>query len=184
MEYFRLLEDMHYPNMWYLGDIINDDNNWKYSTPENDINSSDELEIEVYQDGVEKDFSLAGYAGVPVVSEKIKESLIEFDEIQFIPVKIVGKNVYCDYFILYTKYEIECVDEDKSEYKKFQVNDIVRPDKVGQFRAFFKLVIDTEKIDDVDIFRLRRCNVVIIVSKKIKDVFEKLNLTGATFLKV
>ncbi|WP_447971890.1 imm11 family protein [Nitrospira sp. M1] len=67
------------------------------------------------------------------------------------------------------KKSVDCVDENKSEFQKFEQNDPVRPDKAGEYRAFMKLRLDANKIVDVAIFRLAKFETAIIINEHIKS---------------
>ncbi len=59
MKYYRLKDDIEYPNRWYLGDILDVDG-WELlsSVPKID----NKLDVELYQDGDEMDFTLSDKA--------------------------------------------------------------------------------------------------------------------------
>ncbi|NOH29415.1 imm11 family protein [Vibrio mediterranei] len=175
MKYFELNDDINFPNRWYLGDISEVDN-WELSTsiPQGSAN----LKIELVRDGDEMDFTITEAYGVPIVSLKVREALNGIQGIAFIPVQVLGKKCTTEYFILVTSNIVECVDEENSEFQKFDKNDPVRPDKAGEYRAFMKLRLDARKIVDIDIFRLMKFEVAVIVSEQVKERLESVSTTG------
>ncbi|MPV86499.1 imm11 family protein [Ostreibacterium oceani] len=175
MKYFELNDDINFPNRWYLGDISEVDN-WELSTsiPEGTVS----LNIEIVRNGEEMDFTFTEAYGVPVVSLKVKEALDGIQGINFIPLQVLGRQCSTKYFVLVTNEIVECVDEANSEFQKFEENDPVRPDKAGEYRAFMKLRLDASKIVGIDIFRLMKFEVAVIVSERVKQRLESVSTTG------
>lgn len=174
MIYYRLKDNVEYPNRWYLGDIL-DVNNWDLASDVPEIDR--ELEIELYQDGEEMDFTLSEVYGIPVVSRKVKKELECYSEVRFIPLLLEGVESG-QYFAMVTKSVVECVDEESSEFQKFEINDPVRPDKAGDYRAFMVLRLNQNNIGDVNIFRLKKFETAIIVSERVRNKLEAIGVTG------
>lgn len=175
MKYFKLNDDISFPNRWYLGDVSKVDN-WELATsiPEDTVS----LKIEVVRDGEEMDFTLTEAYGVPIVSLKVKDALDGMLGITFIPVQVQGKQCSTEYFVLVTSEIVECVDEANSKFQMFEENDPVRPDKAGEYRAFMKLRLDVRKIIGIDIFRLMKFEVAIVISERVKERLESVGTTG------
>ena len=85
MKYYRLKDNINFPKRWYLGEILGVDN-WQLisSVPE----QKNELNLTLYQDGEEMDFTQTEVYGVPIVSEKVKNELSCIYGIKFIPVNL------------------------------------------------------------------------------------------------
>ena len=80
-----------------------------------------------------------------------------------------------------------CVDEDKSDYERSEQKYGAEATKRGFlsiYPAFYKLIIDPSRTDNLDIFRLGGCSTYIIVSERFKSAFEAAGVTGATFTDV
>jgi len=60
-------------------------------------------------------------------------------------------------------------------------NDTVRPDLAGDYSGLYEMNLDTEKISGVDVFRLKKFEVAIIVSQRAR---EKLEIGGAMAMKL
>lgn len=178
MSFYRLKDDVRYSNRWYLGEVVGFDN-WDLlkSPPEDSV----ALEIELFRDGDEMDFTLSECYGVPVVSEKIKEQLEVCSGVNFVPIRIKGKKCNSKYYALVVPSVIECVDEGRSSFQKFEVNDPVRPDKAGEYRAFTTLRLDSKKIKGIDFFRVKGFEVAIIVSENIKSKLDRISATGLSY---
>lgn len=187
MKYYLLRSDMFNTGKWTLGDVHNVDN-WLFSDPTPYFMEPGEYTIDVFQDGEELDYNESAAFGVPVLSIKAKNALIGLPEVDepyyhvvLEPVKIENKQVDQDYFVMIIETQIDCVDEERSEFQKYEENDPVRPDKAGQYRGFFNLVIDPSKTGDHHIFRLKNHLGSIIVSEEVKRRFEDAGVTGAVF---
>ncbi|TVT49873.1 MAG: hypothetical protein FHK82_16860 [Sedimenticola thiotaurini] len=187
MRYFLLHTDTFYPNKWVLGDVRHVDN-WSLTNPTPYFMEPGTYTIDVYQDGEELDYNENAAYAVPVLSRKARDSLIGLPEIDepyhhvvLEPLIIEGRGVAQDYFVMIIETQVDCVDEVRSEFQKYQVNDPVRPDRAGEYRSFFNLVIDPTKIGDHHIFRLKRHLGSVIVSEEVKRRFEEAGVKGAVF---
>lgn len=180
MNYYRLTDDVQYAGRWLLGDVLDVDN-WMLVS-QGGIAGPKEIELCHY--GVELDFTFSEVYGVPIVSDKVKNILIGLPGLEFISVSIVSPISSKDFYIAVVSKLVDCVDETKSEFRKFEVNDPVRPDKAGQYRGFMRLTLDPSKIAGVDIFRVAKFQVAIVVSETIKKSFESVGVTGLGFEQV
>jgi hypothetical protein len=180
MNYYRLLTDMYFPNRWYLGKIYGIDN-WMFDMRPRDVPLEMQHMIQLEPDGAEMDYTSASPYGVSVVSQTIKNLLHDIPDVAFMPLKIEGKVTAKSYYALVVYPHLDCVDEQKSDFKKFLPNDSVRPDRAGDYNGFFKLVIDPKKAEGHDIFRIARSGVELIISQKIKDRFDAAGVTGVIY---
>ena len=116
----------------------------------------------------------------------IKLILVSFneEEIQFIPIKINGNLIIDSYYLAVTKKGVDCVDESKSLFDKWKEDDSVRPDKAGEYKTIYKLMIDPEKIQGAHFFRIKKYDVAIIISEKLKHKMEEKHIKGIKFKKV
>ena len=187
MKYYLLRQDLSIAEKWVLGDVMHVDN-WNFSNPPVNFMEPGRYALEVRFDGIEVDYSLAGYASVPVLSERARDSLIGLSEVDqpyqnvvFEPVDVEGKQVSQNYFLMIIETQIDCVDEELSKFTKFSVDDHVRPDMAGQYRAFYNLAIDESKVGGVNIFRIKNYLGAIVVSEDVKRRFEAAGVAGAAF---
>jgi uncharacterized protein DUF1629 len=182
MKYYKLLDNIYYPQRWYLGDIVPDDDNWKfiYGHRIDETTLSPNLEVEVYVDGRSMDYTKTEAYGVPVVSERLMKALSFIDTLQFIPVII--KNV--KYYVMVVCSLVDCVDESRSDFDRYEENNLVRPDKAGEYKCFYKLKIDAQRVGLNKIFRLKGYDIVIIVSEEIKHLIESASSSDAKFIEV
>jgi hypothetical protein len=184
MKFFRLLDDLYFQGRWYLS-TVSDADNWRLVCPPvlgvGDPLWGQVLKVELRKSGVPLDYSLAGYAGVPVVSFEALRAISGLEGFTALPAKIVGFQQKTSYHILHFWDEADCVDERSSRFEKYQVDDPVRPDLAGNYSAFFRLVIDPSRVGGKHIFRLARSGNEVIVSEEVKRRFENTGVTGAVF---
>ncbi|WP_148059445.1 imm11 family protein [Sinobacterium caligoides] len=163
-----------------MGDIAFADN-WELSQH---LDPEREYEIEVCRDGSEMDYTCNEAYGVSVVSKKFKEALSSVADIEFAKANIVGKKTDSEFYIMAVPKELECINEEASEFQKFKVNDPVRPDKAGEYRGFFKMVVNPKKCEGFNIFRVKGFSIAIVVSAKVKQNLESAGVLGAQFKSV
>lgn len=187
MKYYLLREDVQFPGRWYLGDIKHC-NNWLFIDPPAEYMESCTYALEVLEEGVNLDFSLAGYASVPILSKKAKDALAGIPDVDepymnvvLEPVTVAGKQALDHYYVMIVETQIDCVDESRSVFEKYEVNDPVRPDRVGEYRVFLNLVIDPVKAQGKHIFRVKKHLGAVIVSEDVKLRLERAGLAGGLF---
>ena len=69
----------------------------------------------------------------------------------------------------------DCIDEAQSKFEKFKENDKIQPDKAGEYIAFYSMKINKMKINNEDIFRIKKFEIAIIVSERIANKIKKLS---------
>lgn len=114
---------------------------------------------------------------LPIVSELIAKTIMNdnFNDIELIEVK-VNMKTDLKYYFLNILNVIDCIDLEKSIYKLY-IPDIILFDSID------RLVIDTTKIKN-DIFRIKGLLYKIIVSEKLKNELENLNLDEIEFMPI
>lgn len=173
MKYFRVDNDMNFPDRWILGQVNFEKEGefWNYTEGKPVEVPSKELSIEVLDEGVSLDFTFAVFDLI-VVNEKTAKIFSE-EDVQLIPVRVEGVNSSEKYFLMVIKKAIACVDESNSEFEK-------EPD--GSY-SFFKKMRINEKIiaSDINIFRVKEYPLAVIVSEK---KYHQLNTANATGIKL
>jgi hypothetical protein len=191
MKYYYLHDDIFSPNVvqgrWHLSEFKYIEN-WKFLRPTAEIMEPRTWLVDVYQDGVETDFSLNGPSGSPIVSERLRNALLDLPEFQIPykrtviePVSIDNKKTSENYYVMITQDRFYCVDEERSDFQKFTENDSVRPDLAGKYRAFFNLIIDPKKVGKSNIFRVEGAESILIVTEEFKKRYDEIGATGAVF---
>jgi hypothetical protein len=177
LNYYELSDDINFPNRWYLGDIAFSDN-WELAQQ---LDPDRKYEIEVCRDGSKMDYTCNEAYSISIVSEKFKKAIECASEVGFSKANIIGRTSEENFYIMSVPNEIACIDEKISEFKKFEINDPVRPDKAGEYRGFFKMAVSPEKCSEFNIFRVKGFSITIIVNELIKNKLEKAGVTGALF---
>jgi hypothetical protein len=153
---------------------------WKFLSPAKvEVPDLEKLKISVREEGRALDFTFADFE-VLVVNEKVAFFLND-EECQLIPVEIDGVNNKHSYFVAVLLNSVDCLDESRSNFEKWQADDPVRPDLAGEYKSIYKLFVDARKIGGNTIFRLGKSDNIIIVSEKFKKQFEKNAISGVRF---
>jgi len=180
VHFYSLNDDINFPDRWYLGDVINVDN-WSLLKF---VDTNKTYQVKIYQLGQQMDFSQNEAYGVCIVSEKFKQALAGIPDVNFAKAEVVDSEVDTEYYIMSVPSVVKCIDEERSEFQKFEVNDPVRPDKAGEYRGFFKMVVNRQACESNSVFRVAGFDIEIIVSSEIKKALEKENVTGLKFKQV
>ncbi|CAI8817198.1 MULTISPECIES: imm11 family protein [Pseudomonas] len=187
MKYYLLREDVQFPERWYLGDIKHC-NNWLFIDPPSEYMEPCTYALEVLEEGVSLDFSLAGYASVPILSEKARDALVGIPDVDepymnvvLEPVTVAGEHAHDRHYVMIVETQLDCVDESRSAFKKYEVNDPVRPDRAGEYSVFLSLVIDPARVQGKHIFRVKKHSGALIVSEEVKLRLERADLSGMLF---
>lgn len=187
MNYYLLRQDISISDRWVLGPV-RDIDNWRLITPPVELMEPGGYAVDVRQYGVEVDCSLAGYASAPVLSAKARaalEGLAEVDaphrHVVLAPLVVVGGDTDRTYFLMIVETRLDCVDEDRSEFGRFERDDPVRPDLAGQYQYFLNLVVDPGRTASHHIFRLEKYPGALVVSEDVKVRFERAGVVGARF---
>lgn len=79
---------------------------------------------------------------------------------------------------------IKCLDERRSEFTKWTVNDH-RSDLAGQYRQVTRLKVHGGSVaSDAHVFRIEGWLVGLVVSEAVKESMERTGCLGATFVDV
>ncbi len=188
MKYYRLMDELNKPkDRWFLKSLnVVDENKisvWKFIYPSKvNLSNTEKLKIGIREYGMALDFTFADFE-VLVVNERVAFFLPD-EECQLIPVEIDGVKNEHSYFIAVLLNSVDCVDESKSVFEKWEANDTVRPDLAGEFKSIYKLFVDSNKINQNTIFRLGKFNNIIVVNEKLKKQLESNAITGIKFKEV
>lgn len=189
MKYYRLMDELNKPkDRWFLKSLnVVDENKisvWKFLSPAQvKLPNTDQLKISIRKEGNPLDFTFADFE-VLVVNEKVAFFLSDV-ECQLIPVEVDSiKNKHV-YFIVVLLNSVDCLDEGRSVFEKWQSDDPIRPDLAGNYKGIYKLFVDNNKIkQDNTIFRLGKSDNIIIINEKLKKQFESNGITGVKFKEI
>ena len=182
MRYFRLVDDVHVPSRWHIGDVSAN------SEPVPNLLSTQRLPADIALSapvdhrGRALDFCLTSFA-VPVAKRALADVIkaaAGAADVQVVPIIIFGQPV--DRFAIpHCLRTVECLDETRADFMKWTSEDDW-PERVGQYRMVVDLAIDPKKVPpDVHFFRVWGWEVALIVSQAVKEVMEKTGCLGAKF---
>ena len=181
MKFYLLEDDIYFPNRWHLGEIEPIEN-WPLTMGTTPALPAPlpRLKVEVYQDGAEMDYTTTGGYGIPIVSSRLKNALGTPPGIRYLPVEIAGHADKGPHFAMVIQALVDCIDESRSEFEQFTPTDPVRPDKAGDYKAFFHLALDTEKAHAAgsSVFRLAKYDIAIVVNEVAMQALTSPGLTG------
>ena len=141
------------------------------------------LKIGFRRPGRPIDYTMAD-RGMPVASERAAAVFREIagDDVELIPLDVESRLE--SYFIVNAIHAVDCVDERHSEGVRRWGPEDGQPEKVGDYKSFDRLRVDPSKTAGHDIFRVKRCVVYLIVSRRLKEALEGAHLTGLRFIPV
>lgn len=183
MDYFEILNDVELDGRWELGEPM--DRSGNEIEPDQFLDAR-ALNLNCVWFSVEKpgrplDFTIS-YLDVPVVNSRCREAieLCCAERVQFIPAKI--KDARDDYYVLNILDALACVDESKSEFMKWTIEDDA-PEMLGRYRMISRLAIDDSKAMGRNIFRISGWEVAIVVSGLLKQALDQQAVNGILFEK-
>ena len=190
MMFFALSIDLFDYQAWHLGDIARDDmatgENWRFvRSPMIPMDSAlrdtakGPFAVKRKGDGRPVDYTVAGYAGVPIGTFKVTRCLQGLDGFTTFPVTVEGSAQTDLLHILHVWEVVDCFDEVKSQFQIIPENDRIRPDLAGHYRSVTRLVIDAAKAQGKHLFRIARLENRLIVSEEVKRRFEDVGVSGA-----
>lgn len=122
----------------------------------------DFVEVIVRHDGIVTDFMFS-HSGLPIVSEDLC-NIFHNNEVIATPVKFINNKINKKFVAISTLNSIDCVDENNSEFDVWEKNNSIRPDKAGEYKSFYKLIIDPTKCNGYNIFRVQGFSPALIVN--------------------
>lgn len=181
--FFCMRDGVYNTGNWSLGDVTADGepfNNWALAGWPGEVVPAGVLETRVVQHGPVTDVNFAGYGGVLVVSDKMRDLLEEADaDVAFREIRVAGAAVNGrSFWVLDVLQSLDCVDEEASELEFFEENDPVRPDRAGHIRSMFRLVLDPARTEGHPIFRLKRNTGTIIVTGTLRECMQAEGING------
>ena len=190
MNYYLLRDDPHVSCRWQLGTIEHLDN-WRLLKPDPVDMEPGRYHLQMRSPGVPLDYTHTLLYGLPVLSDTARDALLGLPEVDepyanvvMQPLEIDGGPWRNDYFLMVVETRLDCVDETRSRFTRFEENDPVRPDKAGDYASFSNLVVDPNLIGGRHIFRLSKCETILVVSEEVKRRFEDASVSGCVFASV
>jgi hypothetical protein len=177
--YFRILVDMDIEDSWMLGNLnVPDDVAWD-EIEKNDYILSQDWTIDVLFDGTPLDITVVDF-DLWVVRQEVLQHFKK-DEITFKEVRILGGSIDEPFYLLGAKVDIECIDEENSEFELWEENNEIRPDLAGTYKHFSKIRIDRTKIRGASFFRVKGYETAKILSNSMVKKFRAQGIGGVKF---
>lgn len=182
MSYYDLWDDMLVPGRWVLGEAQSQGrpvDPWQFATGK-PAKVEPPLTFEVLLQGKALDYSTSPH-GVPVVTHRAADLLAKLcsSQVQLIEVSVQGHEG--PFFIANAIRTADCVDEQRSLGVSRWTAEDGRPDRIGDYHAMDKLIIDPDRTGGLDFFRVDRYTVALIVSNRLKRAMEEAKLVGPKF---
>jgi len=157
---------------------------WRDLTWARHVEVAPPSEIIIDKAGLKNYFTLDIAAGAPVLSARAAQFIhpLAGGEINLIPARV--KDESAEYFVMSILSRVKCVNETKTQYVEKWTKDSYRPDRAGEYKMLWGIVIDPKPAMEHNLFRLWGSSQHVIVSHAIKKMFEQEGLTGARFCDV
>jgi hypothetical protein len=183
--FFELYDDLYIRGRWHLKNptdasgIALDDWSFRLGTP---VHVEGRLKILLERPGTPLGFSETN-SRIPVLHVKAASIFVELapGDVQLIPVDIEGQPD--QYVLMVATRLIRCVDETASRIRLWTHEDGV-PHKVGQYRDVRDMRIDKAKVEQAEVFRPEGWPGTLIISERLKDALERMEVTGTKFEEV
>lgn len=181
MRYYRLLDDVHVPGRWHLGELTDsaggvvDLDGGVELTP-------GEIRCPISRPGVPLDFTLTSF-NAPVARTPLANRMrtVADGDVQWLTLSIPGHHGFEGANVLRV---LDCLDESRSEWIKWTEKDH-RADLAGDYRSVTRLRVDGTRIPEgAHIFRIERWLIGVVVSEVMKAAMEEAGCLGAKFLEV
>lgn len=147
------------------------------------------MEIRVTLDrGRNRRDMLIGATSFPIVSERLKDLLMEHaatEFLQFLPLTIASPKMDDRYYLLNILNNLKCFDWDKSDYSEFP--DFIKkelPHLTDMPDHIKKLVLRETVIGTRDIFRMYEKPADVFISGRLKGIMEQEGISGCRYAKL
>ena len=139
--------------------------------------------FEIIAAGIVADVNLTLFSA-PVVSEKVVDLLgEEFSDsnIQLFPSSVDGHSGNWCVLNALDGFDMDCVDHEKS---RIQYHRADHPRTPGELHYIEKLIVLPDKVQGSDFFRINEWSVVLLVSERVKNAFDKAGVRGLDYLPI
>lgn len=183
MDYYKILYDYeNNTNAGYIKISESSLNFDRYAVNESQPLGVDRILCEVEQENIGDFDYIANNLAWLIVSKKVRDLLIacNLGEHEFIQV-VDAKNNEIVGFLVHCMNLLDALDENKSvcTKKKYSIDGTDY-----EHLSVIKYVIETEKVRNSDVFKLKKSNIPYFISETLKDQLVKSDVKGFDFLKV
>jgi hypothetical protein len=181
--FYRVAFDSRLNDCTYFDEpktVTNEVLDWWHFSNGREWNGRESLKVTAYRTGRLYDISMAP-GDIPYVTRRVvdifKLDRSLSDSVQFIPLAYGESTIH----LMNILPVISCIDEIRTESVMLWKEEDGEPEKVGEYRQVIGLRVDPDKLQDVDICRVRGWEVAIIVSRRLKLMLEAHLVTGVEF---
>lgn len=183
--FFDFMDDRYVPGRWHLGSPVDEQGQklspWQFKKGKVlDLGCVPRFPLQI--PGKPLDFSWAAFS-ILVVTPRFVEAFERLglqQDVQFLPARVEGHPE--PYFILNVLRVVRCIDDARCAEVRYWKPEDNRPDKLGEYRAVYRLKVDPARTEGARIFRPWGWRVALIVSGDVKDALEREGLTGTRFV--
>jgi len=180
--HYRLWDDMPVPNRWVLGNLREEGTLLAPGQliAGKPVNITMPLSMGVLESGQPLDYSIDP-RGTPVVTRRAAELLAPIcgQQLQLIEVSVEGHPG--PFFVANATRTAHCLDESRSRGASRWTAEDGQPERIGDYHAMDKLIIDPGRTGGLDLFRVAHYTVALIVSERLKNAMEEAGLLGPSF---
>lgn len=198
--FYELEDDLERRGRWHLGYLMEhanhrfDDREFRYGIR---IDSGSPLRCKLWNEekvvavtppltlyrsyeGVPLDFTYTDSC-MPIATKRVAEILaaIAGDDIQRFPIQVDQLDE--KYEIINVISVVDCLDVQRSDTTWFEEGNDIRPDLAGKPWSVFPLFVDSDRVSNRNIFRIRDYTEPVIVSEAIMQAFEQAEVSGVRF---
>lgn len=179
MRYFRLLDDVHVPGRWHLGEVTTSTGEEPDFLGASKLPSDTRAVVAITHAGRPLDFCLTSF-GVPVAKRELADAVVSVvgGDVQEVPLAVEGESRFV---VVNALRLVACLDEKRSEFVKWTNRDH-RADLAGRYRTVTKLFVDAQRIPaPAQVFRIDGWPIALIVSQSVREAMEAAGCVGARF---
>lgn len=202
-KYYRIEDDLDVENRWFLNGLYDTSGaeldprdftcgvaidmepplRLSLACEDRSIDVASPLMMTLRRHGKPLDFTFAGFE-MPVVTSNVANIFASFagTDIQRIPVVIDRQEQ--QYEIINVISCLDCIDLQRSEIEWFEEGNDIRPDLAGTPEMITKLVIDTSRICEHNVFRLQEWKIAMVVSDIVMGAITDAHVSGIKFERV
>jgi hypothetical protein len=178
--FFRLLEDMSIDERMHIGLIQDEAGEWLHFMTAKPLPTHATADVHVI--GPPLEFFYSSF-NAPIACRQLATAMQRLvpGDLELVDLSL-SHPVQKDLVAINVLRVQRCVDETQSEFSRFDETDTHRPDLLGKFRGFTKLVVNEGEVEPgAHIFRLADWEVGLIVSGAMRQCMLDAGCVGAEF---
>lgn len=131
----------------------------------------------------ELDVNLSNHGSI-IVSEKFKK-IFQNEPLDFFPIELENYSACSNYYIIKILFFLDCINETKTKITYWtEENASFNKKLIGNYKTISNITVNEEKINGINIFRLKKFTPIILVSQKFVDTFVSNQCNGLKFIPI